>query len=110
MYWVWYGKFKESKDIDHMKWFQKNRSRLEESLTNGMRLIDYYMVINSTADHDYEMWFEIDNWAVLDRDRDNQKMVELNQEMFKEMGMPFEWIRSKALRTISDTKDAFGRL
>ena len=110
MYWVWYGKLKNLEDIEYMKWFQKNRSRIEEVLVDGMKLVDFYVVINSTAEHDFEVLYEIDNWEVLDRDRDNTKMVELNKEMFKEMGIPFDWIRTKALRTISDTKDAFGRL
>lgn len=110
MYWVWYGKFKELKDIEYMKWFQKNRSRIEEVLVDGMKLIDFYVVINGTAEHDFEVWYEIDNWEVLDRERDNPKEVELNQEMFKEMGIFFDWVRTKALRTISDTKDVFGRL
>ncbi|MHA2053616.1 MAG: hypothetical protein ACXAB2_12610 [Candidatus Hodarchaeales archaeon] len=110
MYWVSYGEFKQLKNIDYLKWFQKNRTRIEESLVDGMKLIDFYVVINSTADHDFEMWFEIDNWAVLDRERDNPKAVKLNQEMFEEMGIPIKWMRTKALRTISDTKDPFGRL
>ena len=103
MYWVWYGKLKQLEDIEYMKWFQKNRSRFEENLTDGIRLIDFYLVINSTADHDFEFWYEIDNWAVLDNWRKqaedpNSKYAKFIQAMINETGVLIEQVRSKFLR------------
>ncbi|MFX1284583.1 MAG: hypothetical protein ACFFB5_13060 [Promethearchaeota archaeon] len=101
---VWYGKFKELKDAAWIKWMRKNKKRIEEVLIPGMKFIGVYIIINATADHDFEMWYEIDNWAVLDRERDNKKAEELNLEMFAEIGMPFEWMHTKFLRTLDDVK------
>ena len=80
MYIVYYGKFKgfmESKKF--IDWFlnEENMRNYKAAFTEGMKLVDIYFPILGTADHDVEMWMEVDNWAVLDKDRDNLKMKEV---------------------------------
>ena len=75
-------------------------------MTEGMTLTGVYVVINSTAKHDYELWYEIDNWQVLDKDRENTQNSALFREFFEEHGDTDEWTRTKALRTVHDVRSA----
>jgi hypothetical protein len=99
---IWYGTFKDLKAPAWIKWMRQNRSKIDDAQVSGSKYIETYLTINGTADHDFEMWFEIDNWEVLDRDRGNQKVVEINKEIFKEMGLTFDWTRTRFLRTVDD--------
>ena len=111
MYWVTCGKFKNYKmSQGFMAWFrnEENMAKYKASLTEGMKLVDIYFPILDTADHEVEIWFEMENWAVLDKDRENDKMKAVLTEMVQELGIDiFEWSRSKALRTLHDVQSVF---
>ncbi len=109
---VWYGKLKEDKQTEWIKFWrnEENIRRLNEVMTEGMRFKGVYVVINGTASHDYEIWYELDNWAVLDKDRENPRSTELFKEFFEKFGYTDEWSQTKALRTVHDVKSALGDL
>ena len=90
------GKFAE--------WWGKkeNIDRVKNSLTEGMRFVGIYFVILQTDDHDVEIWYEMDNWEVLDRDRFNKKFDEINSELYEKLGNYYVWRRVKVLRTPDD--------
>ena len=106
MFFVQYGTLKEGKIIDFAKFWRnkENVDRLKSALTDGMKFLGVYFTILNFEDYDFEVWYEIDNWEVLDRDRENQKMKELNQELFKKYGYAFESVRTKVLRSVEDVK------
>jgi len=111
MYWVTCSKFKSYKDSQSfIAWFrnEENMAKYKAALTEGMKLVEIYFPILETADHDVETWFEIDNWAVMDKDRVNNKMKSLITELVQEIGIDiFEWSKSKALRTLHDVQFVF---
>ncbi len=111
MYWVTYGKFRSYIDNQgFIAWFRNegNMAKYKAALTDGMKLVEIYFPILNTAEHEVEIWFKIDNWAVLDKDRENEKIRAVLTEMIRELGVDmFEWIRTKALRTLHDVQSAF---
>lgn len=109
MYIAWYGKIKEGKVSDYAKFWRnkENVEQLKNSLTDGMKLIGVYFTILDTTDYDVEVWYEIDNWEVLDRDRENSKMREFNKQIYEKYGNVLEWSRSKVFRSAVDVKFIF---
>lgn len=111
MYWVTIGKFRNYKSNQgFIAWFRNegNMTKYKAAQTDGMKLVEIYFPILNTADHDVEMWFEIDNWTVLDRDRENEKIRAVLTEMVGEHGPDmFEWMKTKFLRTLHDVQDIF---
>ncbi len=106
MYLVEYGKFKDSSiGQAFIGWFQKeeNMSKYKAALLKGMKLLEIYLPIAHTADHDIELWFEIDSWSVLDKDQ--KEIGSIVAELIKELGTAnlFEWIRMKVLRSLSES-------
>lgn len=103
---VWYGEIKEGKMEAWIKWWrnEENMRRYKEALTEGMTLKGIYLGINGTVSYDYEMWFEVDNWGVLDKDRENPKTAALFKEFFEEHGFVDKWARTRAFRTVHDVK------
>ncbi len=104
--WVWYGKLKDEKFQPWLEWWRNedNMKRVKETATEGMKFMGLYVTINSTVEHDYELWWELENWAVLDRERDNEESAELMKDLFKEHGWVWEWNRTKVFRTVHDVK------
>ena len=83
--------------------------KLKETLPTGVKFLGAYLVVASTADHDYEVWYEIDNWAALDNWRKeletpNSKASKFSEEAAKELGAVFVWPRSKVLREAGKVK------
>jgi hypothetical protein len=103
---VWYGEIKEGKMEAWIKWWrnEENVRKYKEALTEGMTLKGIYIGINGTVPYDYEMWFEIDDWGVLDKDRENEKMAALFREFVAEHGMVDKWGRTRMFRTVHDVK------
>lgn len=68
MYMVYTGRLKEFKAVPFRNWFikEENIQKLKDALPEGVRYLNAYLVILGTAEHDYEVWYEIDNWAALD--------------------------------------------
>lgn len=75
--------------IPFRNWFLKeeNIQRLKNALPEGMRYINTYVVILNTAEHDYEVWFELDNWAILDVMRNHDPWWEFYEAKIKEIGI-----------------------
>jgi len=107
MYVAFYGELKENKSHDYIKWWrdEENVKKFKESLTEGMKFLNIYFTINQTAKHDYEIWYEVDNWAVLDKARNNKKMTALNRGVYEKMGMPIKWSLMKVFRSATDVKN-----
>ncbi|MCG3220771.1 MAG: hypothetical protein H7641_05265 [Candidatus Heimdallarchaeota archaeon] len=105
MYMVKSGKFKEFKATSFRDWFLKeeNIQRLRNALPEGIRYIKTYVGIMNTAEYDYEIWFELDNWAALDTFRNHDPWWDFYEEKMKEIG-DFDKIRpvNKFLRGIQD--------
>ena len=106
MYFVEYGKFKDSSIGQAViAWFQKenNMSKYQAALPKGMKLQEIYKPIVHTADHDIELWFEIDSWSALDKDQ--KEISSVVAELIKEVGTAdlFEWMRMKVLRSLSES-------
>ena len=99
-----YGRFKEFKANLWQDWFNKegNIQKLKEALPDGAKYLGAYMVVNGTADYDFEVWYELDNWAVIDVWRDHAKWHEFYEEKVKDIGVFDKWTRSRFLRTIHD--------
>ena len=89
MYMVKKGKFKEFKATAFRDWFLKeeNIERLKKALPEGMRYVDTYVVILNSAEHDYEVWFELDNWAALDTMRNHDPWWDFYDQKIKEIGV-----------------------
>ena len=98
------AKFKEGKAKAWTDWWanDENVAKLQEALVPGEKFIGAYVVINNTADHDVEVWYEIDNWAVMDAARGNKKVQPLLNEFFKKNGFVLEDSKTKFLRTVKD--------
>ena len=105
MYIAWYGKIVPSKIGGFAEWWmnKENLGRVRNSMTEGMRFVGIYFVILQTDSHDVEMWYEMDNWEVLDRDRFNKKFDEINNELYEKLGNFYEWRRMKVMRSPEDT-------
>ena len=105
MYMVKSGKFKELMATPFRNWFLKeeNIQRLKNALPEGMRYIDTYVTIMNTGEYDYEIWFELDKWEVIDELRNHDPWWEFYEQKMKEIGL-FDRQRpdNKFLRKISD--------
>ncbi len=105
MYMVKSGKFKELMATHFRNWFLKeeNIQRFRDALPEGMRYIDTYVTIMNTGDYDYEVWFELDNWKVIDDLRDHDPWWDFYEAKMKEIGL-FDLTRpdNKFLRSIND--------
>ncbi|MHA1952831.1 MAG: hypothetical protein ACXAAM_01935 [Candidatus Heimdallarchaeaceae archaeon] len=107
MYMVKSGKFKEFKALPFTNWFAKeeNIQRLKSALPEGVRYIDAYAVIWNSAEHDYEIWFELDNWAALDTWRVHDKWWDFYEQKIEEIGV-YDKTKpvNKFLRGMTDVK------
>ncbi|MHA2097720.1 MAG: hypothetical protein ACW99A_03460 [Candidatus Kariarchaeaceae archaeon] len=103
---VYYGEIKEDKMEAWIKWWrnEENVRKFKETMTEGMTLKGIYVAISGTASYDYEMWVELDNWGVLDKDRENQRQAALFREFIQEHGIVDKWQRTRAFRTVHDVK------
>ncbi|MFW9771322.1 MAG: hypothetical protein ACFFEO_04030 [Candidatus Thorarchaeota archaeon] len=65
---VYTGRFKEFKALAFRNWFikEENIQKLKDTLPEGVRYLNAYYVILGPAEHQYEVWYELDNWAALD--------------------------------------------
>ncbi|MHA2403394.1 MAG: hypothetical protein ACXADH_10425 [Candidatus Kariarchaeaceae archaeon] len=107
---VWYGKYKEDKAMDSINWWrnEENIKRYKELLTEGMKFIGMFITIEGTADHDWELWLELDNWGVLDKNRGNKELNQFMKEsFFDKFGFANDWMKTKAFRTATDVRHAF---
>lgn len=106
MYVAFYGEFKEEKGPEFINWWrdEANVKKFKENMTPGMKLVDVFFTINQTAKHDFEIWYEVDNWGVLDKDRENKKMQNFQKELYEKYGNFFQWALMKVLRTATDVK------
>ena len=99
------GKFKELMASNFRNWFLKeeNIQKLRNALPEGMRYIDTYVNIMNTGEYDYDVWYELDNWEVLDELRNHDPWWEFYDEKIKEIGI-FDKTRpvNKFLRKIQD--------
>ena len=68
MYAIAFGRFKELKAKLFVDWFtnENNLKKFKEALPDGVRFKGAFLVSFGHADHDYEIWYEVDNYAVLD--------------------------------------------
>ncbi len=103
---VWYGEFNEGKSEAWIKYWrdEENVRKWREAATEGMTLKGIYVAINGTASYDWELRFELENWAVLDKDRDNQRTATLFREFVEEHGYTQKWARTRVFRTVHDVK------
>ena len=99
------GRFKELKAKTWQDWFtnEENIKKFQDALPEGVKYLGAHLVVIRSADHDFEQWFEIDNWAVLDNWRKqaedpNSKYAKFIQAMINETGVLIEQVRSKFLR------------
>ena len=107
MYMVQTCRLKEFKAIPFRNWFLKegNIQRLKNALPEGVRYLNAYIVILGTAEHDYEVWYELDNWAVLDAWKNHTKWDDFYDEKVKEIGVFDEGTpKIKFLRAMQDVK------
>ena len=83
------GKFKELMATHFRNWFLKeeNIQKLRNALPEGMRYIDTYVNIMNTGEYDYDVWYELDNWEVLDELRNHDPWWEFYDEKIKEIGI-----------------------
>jgi hypothetical protein len=110
MLYITIGRFKEYKAKPFQNWWtnEENLQKFQDSLPKGVKHIGTYIVVAATADHDFEQWFEIDNWTALDAwkndvDNPNSKYHKIVEELNKELGVVSEWRRSKFLRLAKET-------
>ena len=84
-------------------WADKDlMKKYKEALPKGQKLIGVYAVVAGSANYDYEVWFEIDNYAVLDQ-RENPAMEAVMEEAFTKYGYVFEGREEwRFLRTLDD--------
>jgi len=99
-----YGRFKKFKANLWQDWFNKegNIQKLKEALPDGAKYLGAYLIVNGTADYDFEIWYELDNWNVLEMWRNHTKWYEFYEEKIKNIGVFDKWTRSRFLRTIHD--------
>jgi hypothetical protein len=101
------GKLKDFKATPFTKWFAKeeNIQRIKKALPKGVKFIDAYVVIWNSAEHDYEIWFELDNWAALDNWRDHDEWWDFYAQKIEEIGVyDEEKPKNRFLRTMTDVK------
>ncbi len=110
MLYITSGSFKEGKAKVFQDWWTKeeNIKKLKDSLPNGVKHIGTYVVVVSSADHDFEQWWELDNWASLDAwkkevDNPNSNYHKTMKELKKELRGVVEFGRTKFLRPVKES-------
>ena len=105
MFYVGYGRFKELKGKIWSDWLsnEENVKKFQNALPKGARFVGAYMIV-AGAEHDYEIWYEIDNWGVLDTWRDHEPWGKLVEELAKESGFLWKWGNVKFLRAVNNMK------
>ena len=106
MYYIAFGRFKELKMKVFADWFmnEENVRKLQEAIPDGARFKGAFLVDEGHADHEWEIWYEIDNYGVLDNwtyDK-NPKLKEFGEEIAKTLGVIYKWGRGKFLKPVSD--------
>lgn len=68
MYRIAYGKLKPGKIHDFVGWFTNDEklNKLKAALPAGVSFLGTKLVDMGDADHDFEFWYEIPNYAALD--------------------------------------------
>ena len=105
MYYIEWGKLKERKAKDFSEAFG-DKGFVEEfnkmATPIGMKYVGGFFA-SIGADHDVEMWYEIENYGVLDKTRNtNAELKALREKWLGKYGNIFEWSKSKILIPISE--------
>jgi len=111
MYFITVGRFKEGKAKRWQDWWtnEENVKAYKEVFPEGVKFLGAYLTILGSADHNYEMWFEIDKWETMDRWRSaaqdpGSKYSQYIQRLVNELGIVADWTRGKFLRPVGEVK------
>lgn len=79
MFWVSTYFLKENKGGEYQQWLQSDEAKnlfagIEEE--TGMRYIQTYWPILGFGEYDCEDWYELPNWASLDKIRDSKSLAQ----------------------------------
>ncbi|MHA2172472.1 MAG: hypothetical protein ACXAB7_21590 [Candidatus Kariarchaeaceae archaeon] len=105
MYMIGYGRFKELKAKVFVDWFlnEENVNKLKATIPEGAKFMGAFLVTSGHADHDYEIWYEIENYAVLDNwSNENPKIKAFGEEIARTLGVLFKWGRTRFLKPVTD--------
>lgn len=107
MYYISFGKLKPLKAKVFADWFnnEENVKNLKESLPDGAKFIGAFFVGLGHAKHDFEIVYEIDNYAVIDNwTNANPKVKKFGEEFAKTIGIIAEWVNSKVLKAVGEVE------
>lgn len=107
MYYIGYGKFRPLKAKGFVDWFNNkdNVKKLQASIPDGARFVGAFLTTIGHADHDYEIWYEIDNYGVLDNwTNKNPKVKSFGEEIAREFGLIAKWAHTRILKPVSDVE------
>ena len=105
MYYIAYGKFRPLRAKGFVDWFNNkdNVKKLQDSLPDGARFVGAFLTTLGHADHDYEIWYEIENYGVIDNwNNKNPKVKAFAEEIAKNFGLIAEWANVRTLKPVSD--------
>ena len=99
------GKLKPGKFHDFVDWFtnEEKLNKLQDSMPAGAKFLGTKIVDMGQAEHDFEFWYELPNYAALDSwDTSTPKVKIYFEELISTLGFFTEGFKVKFLKDISD--------
>lgn len=86
MYWVSTYFLKENKGGEYQRWLQSEEAKnlfAGIQKETGMRYMQTYWPILGFGEYDCEDWYEVPNWASLDKIRDSESLTQFFSRMYE---------------------------
>jgi hypothetical protein len=105
LYWVQSYYIAQNKQMEYHNWMKSSeakelRQRFERQ--TGIKYVDTYWKVLGFGDYDCEDWYELPNWAAMDKIRDAMSVME---EMYKATWKLVDTTRGSKLRVVRTTED-----